>query len=140
VEFWIWFLIVMVVAVVKGLGKLQELAQEQPDESPVPPRLPSSRRPPKPLPQAREWKVDPEHLRQYVEKITGRAVAVPPPLPQTVGETAPPAVVSAPPAPPSGTERQNQQAAQWRKALHDRQNLRRIVIGAELIGPPKGMM
>ena len=54
---------------------------------------------------------------------------VPPPPP------APPEPVATPATVPAKPSRKNP----WAEALRDRQNIRNIIISAEIIGPPKSM-
>jgi hypothetical protein len=49
-----------------------------------------------------------------------------------VAETKPVMAEAPAPSPPS-------RASQWAEALRDRQNIRNIIISAEIIGPPKAM-
>jgi hypothetical protein len=65
------------------------------------------------------------------------APAVPPPIRETVSG-APPASKLPPPSPSRIPEPEPTPASIWAEALRDRQNLRRIIIAAEIIGPPKG--
>jgi hypothetical protein len=65
------------------------------------------------------------------------APAVRPPIRETVSGP-PPALKPPPPSPTAVAEPQTTPASVWAEALRDRQNLRRIIIAAEIIGPPKG--
>jgi len=65
------------------------------------------------------------------------APAVSPPIRETVSGP-PPAPKPPPPSPSPIAEPQPTPASIWAEALRDRQNLRRIIIAAEIIGPPKG--
>jgi hypothetical protein len=98
------------------------------------------------------WRIDPEKIRRFVEQLSGQPpstpqppVAPPPihkaaspaPTPQAEPAAALPATKPAMadvPA-PSTTSR----ASQWAEALRDRQNIRNIIISAEIIGPPKSL-
>jgi hypothetical protein len=109
--------------------------------------------PPAGPPAPREpWRIDPEQIRRFVEQLSGQPRPVPPPLAQPhIHKTeaiAPPPVPPTPepaapapiakhtiaeaPAPPKASR-----ASQWAEALGDRQNIRNIIISAEIIGPPK---
>ena len=140
-DFWIWVIIMLVVAVSKGLGKLQEMAQEEPTEKPATPRptrsvrrRPPVQQPPQPPPPLREWQAAPETVRNFVQEVTRIAQPVPP------ASTPAPAPAPAPRPPPVARPAQARatRAAQWREALRDRNNVRNIIIGAEVLGPPKG--
>jgi hypothetical protein len=94
------------------------------------------------------WKIDPEQIRRFVEQLSGQPpstppppVASPPPVQKAPPPTPEPVAAAAPesqpvmaeaPAPPATSR-----AAQWAEALRDRQNIRNIIISAEIIGPPK---
>jgi len=116
-------------------------------------RIPSrTTTPPVGSPTARgNWKVDPEQIRRFIEQLSGepQATAPPPVAPPPIQEApAPPpapvpttaltatmptmAEVLARPSTPS-------RAAQWTEALRDRQNIRNIIISAEIIGLPKAL-
>ena len=100
------------------------------------------------------WRVDPEQIRRFVEQLSGKpqdagraqAPAAPPPIahpafqpsaPETADvateATVPePAAAKAPESAPATTSR----ASQWAEALRDQQNIRNIIVSAEIIGPP----
>jgi hypothetical protein len=94
------------------------------------------------------WRIDPEQIRKFVEQLSGQPQSTPPPV-------APPPVQKAPtptPEPVVATEAETKpamarapassppsRASQWAEALRDRQNIRNIIISAEIIGPPKAM-
>ncbi len=65
------------------------------------------------------------------------APAVPPPIRETVSGP-PPAPKPPPPSPTPIAKPQPTPASVWAEALRDKQSLRRIIIAAEIIGPPKG--
>ncbi len=150
-EFWIWVVIAIVVAVVKALGKLQSAAEEEP--IPVPPK-PQPQRPPRtrPRPSAAPpqatpapvggWRADPEHLREFITQLT-RQAQPPPIVPAAAREARKPEPKPEPQpkqqtAPAQVTEHKPSRAAQWAAAVRDKHNLRNIVIATEIIGPPKG--
>ncbi|HUJ70853.1 MAG TPA: hypothetical protein VLZ30_01325 [Verrucomicrobiae bacterium] len=103
-------------------------------------------------------KVSADDIRQFVEQLSGkpqRQQPPPPPLPPPIQPPVSRRSVrkAAPPPPPPKTEpavaapvatqtvaaapTQPSRAWQWMEALRDRNNVRNIVIGAEVIGPPK---
>jgi hypothetical protein len=65
------------------------------------------------------------------------APAVPPPIRETVSGP-PPARRPPAPSPSPNAEPEPTPASIWAEALRDKQNLRHIIIAAEIIGPPKG--
>jgi len=98
-----------------------------------------------------DWKATPDEVRRFVQQLSGRAQTPPPPSPPPVSPSRlrkaepPPAPAPEPstaapvaaqavatPTPPTST-----QSSQWMEALRDRDNIRNIVIAAEIIGPPK---
>lgn len=127
----------------------------QPSQRPVP-RMAAR---PVGSPAPREgWRVDPEQIRRFVEQLSGQPRQAgrgqPPSTPQPP-VTPPPIQKATPPAPaptpepaaalsdtkptmaeapaPTATSR----ASRWAEALRDKQNIRNIIISAEIIGPPK---
>jgi len=107
-----------------------------------------------------ERKVSADDIRQFVEKLGGKPQVRPPPPPPSPPPIQAPArrrsvrKAAAPPPPPrqepapaapvasqtvtaSPTPAQVSRASQWMEALRDRNNVRNIIIGAEVIGPPK---
>jgi len=92
------------------------------------------------------WRIDPEQIRRFVEQLSGQSPATPPPVaPPPVQKALPPTpepvvataaeakpVMAEAPAPPTTSR-----ASQWAEALRDKQNIRNIIISAEIIGPPK---
>ncbi|MGA2139211.1 MAG: hypothetical protein ABSH14_10155 [Verrucomicrobiia bacterium] len=98
-----------------------------------------------------ERKVSADDMRQFVEQLSGKAQPPPPPLPPVAR---PPARKAEPPPPPTPepvatapvaaqtvaaapAPAQTSRALQWMEALRDRNNIRNIIISAEIIGPPK---
>ena len=113
-ELVIWLIVAVVVTMAKGLGKLATPSEKTAPASPS--------RPPQPKP--------------VVRRPTRRPAAEvkPPVMPaiEAVAEVKPvPKPVTAQPAQPS-------RSSQWAAALRDRQNMRNIIISAEIIGPPRG--
>jgi hypothetical protein len=146
---WIWVVIFVVVALSQGWKKLAEQTDGD-EEDPAPPR-PVPKRPPRPVPpvspaprrkQPEAWRVGDSEMREYVEHVRPsppppplrRATPVPtaPPLPPEPPKPVPPppAVVS-PPTPTRGSI--------WAAALRDKDNLRNVILSAEIIGPPRGL-
>lgn len=128
---------------------------------PVQRTAPRAARVPVGSPPPREtWRVDPEQIRRFMEQLSGQprqagrgqprpapppiahppvrkaeALAPPPPAPAkpepvSAAPAPEPAMAGAPASSPS-------RAAQWAEALRDRQNIRNIIISAEIIGRPK---
>lgn len=98
-----------------------------------------------------ERKVSADDIRQFVEQLSGKAQPPPPPPPPVAR---PPARKAEPPPPPkpepapaapvaaqtvaaAPAPAQTSRALQWMEALRDRNNIRNIIISAEIIGPPK---
>jgi hypothetical protein len=157
-EFWIWIVIILVVALAKGLGKLQSESGE--DTNPRPPvvRPPQRRTPPSgrsiqprtrpqvprpvPPPMPGAWMAKPEAIRQFVEHLEHRMEprpVAPTTMPAAKRPTRPPRPTPKPPKSPEPVSTEKPpRATQWAAALRDRQNLRNIVIAAEIIGPPRG--
>jgi colicin import membrane protein len=111
-------------------------------------------------PPREAWRVDPEQVRRFIEQLSGKPQPVPPPpvAPPPVRKMeaarprpAPPerpeqppkpepaaaAPVAKPPIPASPMPAPTPRAALWAEALRDKQNIRNIIISAEIIGPPK---
>jgi hypothetical protein len=93
--------------------------------------------------------IDADQIRRFIEQLSGQSMpqppAVPPPVPSPAPPPPPPQPESVPDVPdtqqtiakaPAST--QSTRASQWAQALRDRQNVRNIVISAEIIGPPRG--
>lgn len=181
----IWVIIVIVVAIVKGLTKLQKPAGEDTadsDETPPVafPRTPRPQAQPRPQPQPRPvmvssprttatiprtaapmgprsvtapagkaGRIDADQIRRFIDQLSGQptpappvaappvpAAASPPPLPQPEPVADSPDTKQTIAAAPSSP--QTSRTTQWALALRDRQNIRNIVISAEIIGPPRG--
>jgi hypothetical protein len=114
-------------------------------QQPVPPLATPSR---SPAPMRGERNVDAEQIRGFVEDLGGKPQLPPPvpsasvaraetPLPPPTPEpatstTAVPQTIADAPAPPLRSSN-----SQWMEALRDRQNIRNIIIAAEIIGSPK---
>ena len=91
-------------------------------------------------------RIDADQIRRFIEQLSGQPTPQPhvvqPPVPSAAPPPPPPKpepVMDAPDtkqtiaAPPT----QSSRATQWAQALRDRQNVRNIVIAAEIIGPPR---
>ncbi len=181
----IWAIIVVVVALVKGLTKLAKPADEdtadsvetppvaaprpsrprpqpRPQPQPRPPVVPAPRLPPplqrtaaplgpRPVaaPAGEARKIDADQIRRFIEQLSGQTAAPPPVAAPPVPTAAPPSLPPQPEAVLDTTDpkqtiadapapAQPSRATQWAQALRDRQNVRNIVIAAEIIGPPRG--
>ena len=114
VELVIWLIVAVVVTAAKGLGKLATPTEKAAPASP-------SR---------------PSHPKPVVRRPTRRPVAEvkAPVIPaiEAVADVKPvPKPVATPPVQPS-------RSSHWAAALRDRQNIRNIILSAEIIGPPRG--
>ena len=110
---------------------------------------PGTARPPVGTPAPREaWRIDPEQIRRFVEQVSGQTRPVPPPIPQpradkveAAGPPPTPEPAAAAPVAKTVTDEtassRTSRAVQWAEALRDKQNIRNIIISAEIIGPPK---
>jgi len=159
IDFWIWVIIFVAVAISKLWSQLQPPAnEEEPTESAPPeppPKLPAARQikrgppaaPPPPIQE--QWGEAPKTLRDFLEQVrqqTEPRVTPPKPSPAPVPVAKPVKPAPAPvpaealkPTPAALVERKPTRATRWAEALRDRANLRNIIIGAEVIGPPKGV-
>ena len=117
VEFVVWLIVAVVVMAAKGLGKLATPPEKAAPASP--PRRPP---PPKPVVRRTTRRPDAEVKPPVIAK--SQAVVTDQPAPT-------------PPA-PAATPAQPTRSAQWAAALRDKQNVRNIIISAEIIGPPRG--
>jgi hypothetical protein len=171
----IWLIVFVMVAIGKGLSKLQQSTKDdsstEDDAPPVVrprPRIPQPRPPPvmapmaRPAPKAgsrmptpprtstptpRGRNVDADGIRRFVEQLGGKPQ--PPVTPAPARKAAPPPAPPRRPEPVAQTTDVNQQiaatsaptqtsrASQWTEALRDRNNVRNIIISAEIIGPPR---
>jgi hypothetical protein len=151
VENWLWVILIIAGVIWQALSKLRTEEQDEPESPPLipKPRPPRPQRPqqsrpsttPRPTvaPRVPEtWKVDAKQIGDFVEKAS-RVRQPPPPA------TAKPAPVASaaqapkpvPRAAPASVEKPSR-AAQWAKAMRDRDNLRNVVIATEILGPPRG--
>jgi hypothetical protein len=83
-----------------------------------------------------------DFMEQLQRKLQPQPIAAPP-----VARAAPPPTPALPPPPPPTPKAKPQTTApappqpsrtsQWAEALRDKQNIRNIIISAEIIGPPK---
>jgi hypothetical protein len=118
----VWLIIFAIVAIAKAWGKLATPTDEANEPAPPPRPRPRPARPP-PI---------------------GRAVAGPVPPKVEPPKRVPTEVPATPPAPapapvPTATHsRRFDRSARWAAALRDKQNVRNIIISAEIIGRPKG--
>ena len=91
------------------------------------------------------WRIDPEQIRRFVEQLSGQPQAMPQPpvVPPPIQQAPAPQPMPEPVATAAETKPNipttTSRAAQWAEALRDRQNIRNIIISAEIIGPPKAV-
>lgn len=122
----------------------------RPAARPQQPVLPQATPSRAPAPMRGERNVDAEQIRRFVEDLGGKPQLPPPvpvpsapvaraetPLPPSTPEptasaTTIPQTIAGAPAPQLRSSN-----SQWMEALRDRQNIRNIIIAAEIIGPPK---
>jgi len=157
-DFAVW----LIIAIIVGIGKLwTKFATSQPDDDqrappPVRPRprpqpLSSRRAVERNVPPAVKpvtgptWEAAPKDLREFLERLTRPAqpqpVTPPPPLPLPAKPPPAPKPAASAPAPvaaKASVPEPASRAARWTEALRDPQNLRNIIISAEIIGPPRG--
>lgn len=116
------------------------------------PAGPRATPPPVPTPVPAGRKVGADEIRRFIEQLSGQSqtpAAPPPPIPSTPVRTAEPPPLPPKPEPvveaPVATQTiasapvpaQTSRASQWMEALRDRNNVRNIIISAEIIGPPR---
>jgi len=100
-------------------------------------------------PRGEGRRIDADQIRRFIEQLSGQPTSQPPVIPPHVPSAAPPPpppkpepVMDVPDTkqaiPDTPVSTQSSRATQWAQALHDRQNVRNIVIAAEIIGPPRG--
>jgi hypothetical protein len=118
--------------------------QQRPGTVPAPMARPAPRVVPRakaPTPRGRQ--VDADGIRRFVEQLSGKPPlpsgrkAEPPPAPPRRPEPVAQAVEPKQPIVPAPVPVQTSRASQWMDALRDRNNVRNIIISAEIIGPPK---
>ncbi len=139
-----------------------QIPRPQPQPRPAVAPIPRATRPPprtvprtmaRPVPPPRrgEWKVDADQIRRFIGQMSGKVQPSPPPppaLPSTARAVEPPAPPPQPepardaPAATQSTAKapapaQASRASMWAEALRDRNNIRNIIISAEIIGPPR---
>ena len=118
---------------------------------PLPRTVPRTATGPVPAPARGEWKVDADQIRRFIDQMSGKVQTplplppVPPPLAREAEPPAPPPQPEPAHTAPAATESpakapapvQASRASMWAEALRDRNNIRNIIISAEIIGPPK---
>jgi type IV secretory pathway VirB10-like protein len=144
-DFIVWLIIAIIVIVGKLWNKFvsMQAEEEEPASSSPKPVRQRSRPRPRPAPPAAPpvvRKASPDDFRAFMERLTRP--------PQPTPAATPPVARAAPPPPPPkpaepvaatpAPERSPSGASRWAEALRDRQNLRNIIIAAEIIGPPRG--
>jgi hypothetical protein len=94
-------------------------------------------------------RIDADQIRRFIEQLSGQSAPQPPVAPPPVPSAAPPPPPKTDAVPyvpdttqtiaeaPAPAPAQSGRATQWAQALRDRQNIRNIVIAAEIIGPPR---
>ncbi len=142
-DFTVWLIIAIIVTVSKLWNKFATGQPEEDEQSPAPPPVrPRTRPAPRPAvplhPVIREFEQgSSRNLREFMTARAGQPQpkpAPPPRVPKVVEPTAkPPPAVAKKASPPPRRE------SIWVEALRDRQNLRNIIISAEIIGPPRGV-
>ena len=142
-DFIVWLIIFAVVALAKAWSRLQQQIDE--DSSAPPPKPPVAKRPLRPrlLPPQPRKPGGGTDLRDFMEQLQRKlqpqpvARAAPPPTPPPAPK--PEAPPTAPKAePPLAAAVSPSRTSAWTEALRDKQNIRNIIISAEIIGPPKG--
>jgi hypothetical protein len=132
-----------------------QIPRPQPQPRPVVPRMArplsraAPRMPPPPrtsTPTPRGRTVDADGIRRFVDQLSGKPQPLAPP---PARKAEPPPAPPRQPEPVAQTSEAKQQiaaasmpaqtsrASQWMEALRDRNNIRNIIISAEIIGPPK---
>ncbi len=106
----------------------------------------SSKAAPRPIatPMRKAPRIDNDQIRQFVERLTrqpARPTATPPPIAIVEPVSAPQAVPAEAKQVPDATPAASfsTRGSQWTEALRDRQNIRNIIISAEIIGPPRSI-
>ena len=137
-----WLIIVLFVAAAKAFSKMQ--SGSEPDEPPVVPRPTPTRqlpRAPRKLQTTDRQRVPARDIETLVEKLARKQAAksAPPPPPVESTPLPEPAAAPSPAAPPPAPAEPVSPASVWAEALRDKQNLRNIIISAEIIGPPKAL-
>ena len=171
VDFWIWLIVFVFVLISKVWNKLATPSDDDQPAKPPPPTTPRARPTPQSRPQqpqrpaksvsappgarrpsmpppviteAPDWRIDPQKIREFFEKVQAApqppARPTPPPVAAARPVPAPPPPVKAAPvtAAPKPATPAPAPASQWAAAFRDRQNLRNIIISNEILGPPKG--
>ena len=134
-DFTVW----LIIAVIVGIGKLwnwfisQQSGESVEEETPPVVRPKPRPQPARPVIQQREQ--PPANLREFADRFTQPAKPVAaPPVPKAAPVPKPPPS----PAPTKPAPEPVRRPSRWVEALRDRQNLRNIIISAEIIGPPRG--
>jgi hypothetical protein len=93
-------------------------------------------------------RIDADQIRRFIDQLSGQSTPQPPAVPPSISKALPlpppkPEPVAEVPDtkqtivdPPASTK--PSPATRWAQALRDRQNIRNIVIAAEIIGKPRG--
>lgn len=154
----VWLIIIVVVSIAQGWKKLQEQGGGESSEEETPPPTPRPRpqRPPRPASQpprpglpappvvgapADSWRVEQDKLEEYRKRLAEKLrakVAAPPPLVEVVKPVAP----AAPPPAPKRVVRpmpKPRPVSPLIARLRNPRTAREFIIGAEILGPPKGV-
>jgi hypothetical protein len=132
-DFTVWLIIALIV----GAGKLWNwfVAQHSGNSAEEAPPVVRPKPRPQPVRPVIQQMEQPKDLREFVDRFTQPPKPVaPPPVPKAV----PPPKPTPPPPPVKPAPAPARQASRWVEALRDQQNLRNIIISAEIIGPPRG--
>jgi hypothetical protein len=123
-----------------------QIQRPQPQQRPS--AAPMARPAPRVVPRAeaptpRGRQVDADGIRRFVEQLSGKPPlpaarkAEPPPAPPRRPEPVAQTIEAKQPITAALVPAQTSRASQWMDALRDRNNIRNIIISAEIIGPPK---
>jgi hypothetical protein len=92
-------------------------------------------------------KIDADQIRRFIEQLSGQPASQPPALPPPISKAPPLPPPKPEPVPDTPDTKQTivatpistkpSPATQWAQALRDRQNIRNIIIAAEIIGKPR---
>lgn len=143
-EFWIWLIIMVIMAIAKGFEKLAE-ASRQPPAEPTSPE--TSQRPPKTKRPPRSRQPKPHRAPPPV-RPSAPPVVTPPPRAQPVRSRTefpqlpqPAMPAPAPTAAVPGVEppRRTERARLCAGVLRDRQTLRSLILAREILGRPRSL-
>jgi hypothetical protein len=92
--------------------------------------------------------IDADQIRRFIDQLSDQSVPQPPVVPRQPPSAATPTPPPEPEPVPNASDIEQSitktpapvrsvRATQWAQALRDRQNIRNIIISAEIIGPPR---